>query len=192
MNNEALPRLRKAGCLRGRSLVLRDAHPADAEFIVGLRTDARKSRHLSATSPDVQRQRDWLAAYAARDNEAYFIIEDLEAHRLGTVRLYDPRGSSFCWGSWVMSDEAPASAALESALMVYCYALDHLGFGASHFTVHKANESVWQFHERFGAVRRDEDEVQYFYDIDREAILASMQRYRRYLPKGLSGLETVK
>ena len=77
-------------------------------------------------------------------------------------------------------------------LMVYRYALDGLGFEASHFTVHKANESVWQFHERFGAVRRAEDEIQYFYDIDREAILASLQRYRRFLPEGLSGLETVK
>src|SRR5574343_1279846 len=66
---DALPRLRKAGRLQGRSLVLRDVVPADAEFIVGLRTDERKSRHLSATSPDVQRQRDWLAAYAGREGE---------------------------------------------------------------------------------------------------------------------------
>lgn len=51
---------------------------------------------------------------------------------------------------------------MESALTVYAYAVDHLGFTAAHFDVRRGNERVWKFHERFGAVRVDENEEDYF------------------------------
>lgn len=50
---------------------------------------------------------------------------------------------------------------MESALIVYAYAVDHLGFQAAHFEMRKGNESVWQFHERFGAERLSENEHEF-------------------------------
>lgn len=175
------PALRKATRVIGHHLVLRNAGPADAPFVHLLRTDRRKSQHLSATSEDLQEQVDWLTRYSQDDTQAYFIIEDRQGDPLGTVRLYDAQGASFCWGSWIIRDGTAPSHAYESALLVYHYAL-WLGFTAAHFDVRKANSTVWRFHERFGAVRRGETSRDYLYTIGLEAIKEALARYARYLP----------
>lgn len=179
------PVLYKAKRLIGKTLVLRNADLSDAVFILSLRTDAKKSRHLSSVSNQISDQESWLERYALRDNEAYFIIENINGESLGTVRLYDPIKYSFCWGSWIIKDGAPPSVAIESALMVYAYALDTLGFLTAHFQVNKANKRVANFHERFGATKIAENDVEYEYIITNEAIRASMQHYRRYLPNSI-------
>lgn len=179
------PRLGKARRVQGKTLVFRDAAVDDAEFILGLRTDELKSRHLSRTSGALADQQAWLAGYAQRDGEAYFVIESLAGEKLGTVRLYDAQGDSFCWGSWILSDAAPSSAAIESALMVYAYALDTLGFTNAHFQVNLANERVCAFHERFGAQRVSQDDVEIEYTLANAAIREAMKRYARFLPDPL-------
>jgi RimJ/RimL family protein N-acetyltransferase len=168
----------------GKSVVLRDAAVEDAEFILSLRTDPVKGRFLSATANDVDLQKAWLAKYAGDDSQVYFIIEDKQGERYGTVRLYDQQGDSFCWGSWILREGRPSGFAYESALMVYSFALS-LGFTRCHFDVRKGNESVWQFHERFGAVRVGETELDYLYNISHEAILAALEKHRKQLPDGV-------
>jgi RimJ/RimL family protein N-acetyltransferase len=174
---------RKPRSVRGRQLLFRDATVADAEFILGLRTDEKKGEFLSATVPDVQRQRDWLARYAGDDGQVYFIICKLDGTPVGTVRLYDQRGDSFCWGSWIKSDGAPSGFGVESALMVYDFALQ-LGFQRAHFDVRKQNLSVCQFHERFGAVKVGETDDDNLYEMSKPAIHGVLQQYRKYLPDG--------
>jgi len=49
----------------------------------------------------------------------------------GSCRGPITQGDSFCWGSWILKDVAPQSAAIESALMVYSYAVEHLRFQAA-------------------------------------------------------------
>lgn len=181
----AAPRFVKPAAVRGYQLVFRDATVDDAEFILGLRTDAAKSRFLSSTSPDLSRQRAWLESYGRDDTQLYFIIENLAGQSVGTVRLYDQRGRSFCWGSWIKSDGAPASFGIESALIVYQYALQ-LGFDAAHFDVRKGNTSVIQFHERFGALRSGESELDQYFTIDRAAIEATLKKYNKFLPEGIA------
>lgn len=179
-------RIRKARCIRGKTLVLRNAVVSDAAFILSLRTNPQKSRHLSKVPDDLDAQVAWLIGYEERDTEAYFIIEDVHGIPLGSVRIYDALGDSFCWGSWILLESAPSFAAIESALMVYTYALESLRFQRAHFQVQKANERVWRFHERFGAERTAENEVQYEYRLSNAALKSSIDRYRRYLPHGIS------
>lgn len=178
--------IRKCPLLYGHALRFRDAAVADAPFILALRTDAQKSRYLSPSSTEVSRQEEWLLNYCDARDQAYFIIEDRNGERLGTVRLYDPKERSFCWGSWIIKQGAPASVAIESALMVYAYALDHLGFEAAHFDVRKENTHVWKFHERFGASRVGETEFDHLYSIDEQRIRTSMARYQKYLPSSVT------
>ncbi|GAB1233420.1 hypothetical protein UT4_18870 [Ferrigenium sp. UT4] len=147
---------------------------------MSLRTDTEKSRYLSAVSADIADQKAWLARYAQADDQAYFIIE-YQGEPIGTVRLYNPLGDSFCWGSWILKDTRPGHAAMESALMVYAYGIDHLGFKGAHLDVRKGNERVWRFHERFGARRVAETAEDYLYRLDGEAIQVSRHRYRRFL-----------
>jgi RimJ/RimL family protein N-acetyltransferase len=176
------PRLRKAHKIRGKSIVLRNASSADAAFVLTLRSDARAIQHLSRTSPALLDQIDWLERYAMRSTEAYFIVESAAGDPLGTVRLYDAQQDSFCWGSWIMVSDAPRAAAIESALLVYAYALETLGFTKAHFKVRRDNERVWAFHERFGAERVREHDSEVDYVISNAAIKASMERYARFLP----------
>jgi RimJ/RimL family protein N-acetyltransferase len=180
MSAPAMIRLRKAARVVGKTLNFRNATVDDAAFILSLRTDAEKSRYLSVVSGELAEQEAWLERYAHADDQAYFIIE-YQGTPIGTVRLYDPQGESFCWGSWILHSSRPSQSAMESALMVYAYAVDHLGFKAAHFEVRKGNERVWQFHERFGAVRTSETELEYHYKIEAAAIAASRSRYRRFL-----------
>jgi len=163
--------------------VFRNAEVTDADFILSLRSDSNKSRYLSQTSPEFSHQVAWLNDYAGKTDQAYFIIETKESVPLGTVRLYDTQTNSFCWGSWILKDGAPQSAAIESALMVYSFAIDHLGFRAAHFDVRSGNENVWRFHERFGAARVGETENDYLYQINIEKILAARLKYKKFLPK---------
>jgi RimJ/RimL family protein N-acetyltransferase len=178
------PQLLKAKQVHGKTLTFRDAATSDAAFILSLRTNVAKSRFLSQVSSDVSAQEAWLTDYASTNNQAYFIIEQ-NSLPIGTVRLYDPQQHSFCWGSWILKTDCPTHAAIESALMVYAYATDHLGFNAANFDVRKANERVWQFHQRFGAKRVAETELDYFYEINQPAIDAARQRYAKFLPTGI-------
>lgn len=179
------PRVRKARVLHGRSLSFRNATVSDAEFILALRTNNLKSRYLNTTSTDIESQRAWLRNYAASDDQAYFMIESA-GNSIGTVRLYGAQGNSFCWGSWILAAGAPSIAAIESALIVYAYALDHLGFKAAHFEVRKDNRRVRDFHERFGAICTHEAKEESFYEISCAAIQQSRKRFARFLPHGIS------
>jgi len=168
--------------IRGRKVALRGVTERDAEFILALRTDASLNRYLSATDNDLGRQRRWISEYRQRDTEWYFIIEDLTGAALGTVRIYDVRGKSFCWGSWVLAGDAPSHAAIESALLVYEFAFGWLGFSASHFDVRKDNERVIAFHRRFGARDAGEDDANLHFTYGRADYERARERYRKFLP----------
>ena len=174
--------IRKARTVTGTTLTFRDAGVHDAEFIFGLRNDPVKSQHLSSVSALLEDQVAWLARYGTTEGQAYFIIEH-GGERIGTVRLYDAQGDSFCWGSWILVDKRPRHAALESALMVYSYGVDDLGFQCSHFDVRKANEKVCRFHERLGATQTSSNDVDNFYTMSPDAIRRFLEQY----PDVLSG-----
>jgi RimJ/RimL family protein N-acetyltransferase len=166
----------------GRTIQLRNVTPKDAEFIVSIRTNEKKGRFISKTSLDVGNQRKWIENYLLSKGQAYFMITDLNNQPLGTVRIYDQRDNSFCWGSWVVTEEAPSHCAIESALLVYIFALE-LGFEKAHFDVRKGNLSVIKFHERFGAERCGETEEDILFSISKEKILNTLDRFKKYLPE---------
>lgn len=182
MNSQSTIPLRKPARIAGHHLAFRNAEVADAAFIVALRTDPEKSKYLSATSPDVARQVAWLENYAADNSQIYFIICERSGPPIGTVRIYDCHGDSFCWGSWILADGVGASASIESVLIIYHFALQ-LGFRASHFEVRPENRSVLRFHERFGATRVQESGDSIHYRIEHRQILASLEKYSDFLPE---------
>ena len=179
-----MPSILKARRITGHRLEFRNAVVSDAEFILRLRTDEENCRFLSSTSPRLEEQISWLNNYELCSDQAYFVIINRQSERVGTVRLYDPLDTSFCWGSWIIDSNSESSHAIESALIVYHYAF-RLGFDSSHFDVRRDNASVWRFHQRFGAVRIRETKDDYFYSIDHASIQHSLQRYSRFLPDGI-------
>ena len=180
---QPMPAIRKARRITGHNLVFRDAQVGDAAFILALRTDQHKKRFISPTSPRLAQQVAWLAAYRQTHDQAYFIVEDRRGEPAGTIRLYDPAGDSFCWGSWIMRRGAPVSYAVESVLILYRYALHELGFSRSRFAVRKENRSVWHFMEHFGALRTAETGIDFLYETTRDRIERSLESYARFLPR---------
>lgn len=177
-----MKRFDKSVLVAGRNLVLRAATPADAAFAHALRSNERKTAFLNPIQGTVADQAAWLASCHADPHQIYFVIEGRDAGPLGLVRIYDQRGDSFCWGSWIIRDGAPASAAIESALLLYRYALDAAGFARSHFDVRIGNDKVIDFHRKLGAVETGRDALDVHFAIDAAAIRAALAKYRKYLP----------
>lgn len=169
----------------GKSIKLRYVRPSDASFILSLRLDDRRNKYLSPVEPDVKKQRAWIEKYQSRESEGtehYFIIETLDGVRQGTVRIYDFKGDSFSWGSWLLSDSAPTGAAIESALAVYDFAFNELGFSKCHFQVSRGNDRVIAFHKRLGAVETASNDDEFEFTYSRDTYESIRPRYSRYLP----------
>lgn len=169
-----------------RNTKLRLVTESDANFILSLRLDGKKNKFVSSVDNDLKKQIDWIRAYKIREKQAveyYYIIVDCENDRLGTVRLYDIRGDSFCWGSWLIVQGAQMSASIESALNIYHFGFDMCGFFQSHFDVRKNNKSVVAFHKRFGAEIVNESSEDYYFILDKEKYYAALGKYKKYLIK---------
>jgi RimJ/RimL family protein N-acetyltransferase len=177
--------------VRGRSMRLRVARPEDAQLIFDLRKDEHRARHLSAIGDDVESQREWLRGYVEREErgeELYYVIEHAGIG-VGTARLYDFRGDTLMWGSWLIRPGTAPSVGLESALCVYQLVFDVLGFDFLESTVRKVNERVVAFHDRIGARIAGEVESgrQFRFVLDRDDHAAIRRRYAKFVPVPAGG-----
>ena len=96
------------------------------------------------------------------------------------MRVYDLQPSSFCWGSWLIKENAPTTTAIESALLLYEFCFGELSYKKAHFDVRKGNVRVIAFHKRFGATVVEEDELNLYFNYSLENYLKIKQKYRRY------------
>jgi RimJ/RimL family protein N-acetyltransferase len=173
--------------LSSKTIKLTLADECDAEFIFGLRTNESLNKHLSSISGDVNSQKKWLLDYKLREQkglEYYFIIKrKVDDFKIGTVRLYDfnELSKSFCWGSWILTEGKTKSSAIESALLVYQFAFESLGFEQSHFDVRKENVKVRAFHEKIGSTKVSENDLDCFYVYLYSSYLELKEKYKNYL-----------
>jgi RimJ/RimL family protein N-acetyltransferase len=159
--------------LESKTIRLRLVEESDAEFILKLRLDERYNKYISEVNPDVDAQRAWIRGYKKEELEGkqfYFVIEKLDGTPCGTVRVYDLREDSFCWGSWILNENKTRFSALESAFLVYKFGFDVLGYRKSHFEVMNGNEKVVSFHEKMGAIRTGQDDVNSYFEITKISV----------------------
>lgn len=170
--------------LVSKSIRLRLVEEGDAEFILSLRLDDDYNQFLSKVSPDLNAQKCWIKEYKKDENarkQFYFIIERLDGCPCGTVRVYDLKEDSFCWGSWILNDKKTRYAAIESALLVYEFGFKHLKLNNSHFEVMKANSKVVSFHEKFGAKCISEDDENFYFTINKCDVASSLERFKAFI-----------
>ena len=168
----------------GKNINMRTVTTEDAEFIYNMRQNQNKTKYLSKVTGTVESQKEWIKNYKQREEEKkefYFVIESKDKEKLGLVRMYDFQDESFCWGSWLIKEDAPKSTAIESALQIYEFGFYSLGFEKSHFDVRKENDKVIAFHQRFGAKIIDEDELNYFFNFEKSDYEITKEKYKRYL-----------
>ena len=168
----------------GKNINLRTVEIEDAEFIFSMRQNQNKTKYLSKVTGTVESQKEWIKNYKQREEEKkefYFVIESKDKEKLGLVRMYDFQDESFCWGSWLIKEDAPKTTAIESALQIYEFGFYSLGFEKSHFDVRKGNDKVIAFHQRLGAKIVDEDELDYFFNFKKSDYEITKEKYKRYL-----------
>ena len=166
-----------------KDIILTLANIDDAEFILSLRKNEQLNNYVSKTSASLKDQQYWLENYKKRESirtEFYFIIRDLEMKPLGTVRVYDLQGGSFCWGSWIVSPDAPRKTAIESALAVYEFAFYTLGFKQAHFDVRNENKKVIKFHNQMGSKETHKNDLDTFFVYTKEAYENKKGKYTSF------------
>jgi len=167
-----------------KNINLRTVETDDAEFIYDMRQNKSKTKYLSQIQGTINEQKNWILNYKKRENDAkefYFVIESKKNEKLGLVRIYDLKIDSFCWGSWLIKENAPKSTAIESALQIYEFGFYKLGFEKSHFDVRKKNNKIVAFHQRFGAKIVSESELDYFFIFHKKDYEIIKNKYKRYL-----------
>lgn len=167
-----------------KNVCLRTVSIKDAAFVAELRSDTGKTKYLSEVDSSVKAQAEWIKNYKKREQEGvelYFVICSQTLEKLGLVRMYDYKGDSFCWGSWLVKPGAPVTTGLESALNIYELAFFHFGFNQCHFDVRIENRKVIKFHEGFGSEMVDSDELNQYYIFKKETYLETRKKYSKFI-----------
>ena len=158
--------------LNGKYVNLREVTVDDADFILSLRCNENKSRFLHKTEDNLENQVAYIKNYFEIPDEWYFIIENKKGERIGTYRIYDVQGDSFCIGSWLMIDGVSPAESFESDWILRMYGFDVLGFKRIHFDVRKGNKKVIAYHKMVGARITGETELDWLWEITREEYVA--------------------
>ena len=163
--------------MEGLHTKIRLVRTTDAEFILSLRCNDKKSKYLHKTEFDINKQTQYIKNCLNRDDEWYFIITRKNDEPIGTYRIYDLRENSFCIGSWLMIDDCSPMEVLEGEYLVKMFAFEKTGFKNFHFDVRKGNKKVIRYHKIMGAKQVGETELDYLFECTKEAYMAAIRKY---------------
>ena len=76
-------------------------------------------------------------------------------------------------------------AAMETAVLIYEFAFNTLGFRKSEFEVNKNNEKVVSYHKKSGAKIIGEDDINYYFRVEKEVGLDFAKTLRERLESKL-------
>jgi RimJ/RimL family protein N-acetyltransferase len=169
--------------LASKTIAMRLIEEEDAQFVLSLRLDPKYNKHLSLVDNDLEKQVQWIQSYKKEEKQGiqYYFIIKANGEKCGTVRLYDFKDGSFCWGSWILNENKTRYAAVESALLVYRFGFEILNFKKSHFDVRKENSSVISFHKKFGAEVVGQDDENFYFNYGIEQYQSSLEKYAKFL-----------
>tara|TARA_R110002049_G_scaffold241333_3_gene415188 strand:- start:5103 stop:5654 length:552 start_codon:yes stop_codon:yes gene_type:complete len=166
--------------VEGPSLVLRLITPEDAAYVHSLRIDPTYNQHLPLVQGTADDQRRWIESYKAREAEGlefYYIIERKNGVPCGVVRLYDLKDDSFTWGSWILDENKPTKAALESAVLSFGIGFKSLNLQTAHVNVRIGNKRAEAFYRRLGMTETHKSQADIFFIYSRQQYEADLNRY---------------
>ena len=172
------------------SIGVREVSASDASYILKLRLDDSYSRYISKVSNEVSAQEQYIRKYLDNNIHSresfYFILTNTTTEKpCGTVRIYNFKGDTFEWGSWILDDNKTRYAAMETAILIYEFAFNTLGFSKSKFEVNKNNNKVVSYHRKSGAEIIGEDDINYFFQVEKEVGLYFAKTLRERLESKL-------
>jgi len=150
---------------------LRLARIDDAEFILSLRLNPNRNKHLSIVSDDLEAQKNWLRDYKYREEkgeEYYFLVGDISEKLYGTIRLYHFQKTKYVFGSWIFCEDAPEGLAIKGDIIGREIAFDILGFTTCLFDVRKNNSLVLRYHRGWNPIMIGENERNFYFELSYE------------------------
>lgn len=166
-------------------ITLVPAEESDAAFIVGIRTNAKKSRFISATSTDILAQQKWLKEYKDREKrgeEHYFIAIDEGGEPFATYRIYNFRNDTVEIGSFVTTpDYDKPINVVKLDILIKEYVFEVLKYKQLNFEVRKQNFSVVNYHKKFQPLIIAEDERNFYFSQKKEIFEINKSKFLKIL-----------
>ncbi len=167
------------------NIKLRLVEENDAEFILELRTDSSKSRFISQTAFDVEKQKEWIQNYKEREvsgDEFYFIASDTNNVDFATYRIYNKKDDTIEIGSFISKPlyNNPINI-IRLDIFIKEYVFTVLGFQKLNFEIRKDNKSVVNYHKKFEPIVVNEDELNYYFILEKEAFFSNKIKFQSFL-----------
>lgn len=150
---------------------LRLVEESDAEFILTLRTNPKLNIYISYTSPNIVDQIKWLQNYKIKERlglEYYFVAQDQNGNKYGTIRLYDFNEKSFEIGSWIFMPNSPFGMAVKTHIIGLETGFELIKTDYCRITVRKKNIGVLRYLADFKPIISYEDDIDLYLTISKE------------------------
>lgn len=165
------------------NIKLRLVEETDAEFIIDIRTDSTKSKFINSTNSDIEEQKKWIREYKKREKveeEFYYIAIDENDEKFATYRLYNKNKDSIEVGSFVSKPFYQiALNIIKVDVILKTYVFEVLGYNTLNFEVRKKNKSVIYYHNKFKPQLIKEDELNYYYKLEKDSFFANKNKFER-------------
>lgn len=165
------------------NITLRPVEEFDAEFILELRTDSKKSKFISSTNSDLEKQKKWIRDYKKREKineEFYFIAIDENGEKFATYRLYNKNKYSIEVGSFVSKPfYKNAINVIKVDVILKNFVFEELGYKILVFEVRKKNKSVISYHNKFNPLLINEDDLNCYYILHKDAFFETKNKFEK-------------
>lgn len=147
-------------------IILRLITIGDAEFIVNLwANNPLVSTFISPILPTIDSQTKWIENYKQKEQlglDYYFVAQDLNSNRYGTVRLYNFDAESFELGSWIFMPNSPFGMAVKTHIIGLSIGFELSKTDYCRVTVRKANTRVLKYLENFKPLIIKENDIDFY------------------------------
>lgn len=140
--------------VNGYSYCLRPVQKRDAEFILQIRLeDVERNKYIHRVSSKISDQQQWLDEYFHRNNDYYFIVENLlSGQPEGTIGIYDIVNGKAEWGRWILKKGSLST--FECLDLLFKVAFDKLKLNEVYCLTIADNVDVVKVHDSLPQKRR--------------------------------------
>lgn len=145
-------------------IILRLITVNDAEFIVNLWTNPLVRSFISEFMPTINSQIKWIQDYKLKEQlglDYYFIAQDQNGNRYGTIRLNYFEEDSFVLGTWIFMPNSPFGMAVKAHIMGLETGFKLLNANYCRVTVRKANTKVLKYLDNFKPIIIKENDIDF-------------------------------
>lgn len=193
-----MAQLPKNAILEGKYVNFREVSIDDAEFILELRCNEKKSRFIHKTEYNLEKQINYIKRYLTLDNEWYFIVENKNHEPIGTNSIYPHPIADEHWkdpnnpnigreglGRWLAKDGLSPLQTIESDYLIIAIFFDVFKFPFAPLIIHKDNKHVLNYHLNWGAeifgTYNDDGLELYLIDLKAEDYYKNKGKFERML-----------